>query len=87
MAKIGQRVHEFPIITDADIWLASQDGWTPQHEDAPTADECCDLRRLLEKQVGQKLPALCLIWLRNTFVQIRKSGTRPDKQDNPPALF
>lgn len=43
--------------------------WMPAHEDSPTPAELCRLRDLCG------LPDfVCLHWLRNRYVQLRKAG-------------
>ena len=73
--RIGRRTHNFPSITDREVWDASQK-WYPEHEDAPTAFELAQLREIIAKHKGVNLDWLCLHWLRNTYVQVRKAGRR-----------
>jgi len=62
-------------IRDADIIRAGK-LWkeTTPHEDAPGMAEAVRLRNVLEEVVGKDLDMLCVLWLRNRFVQLRKGG-------------
>ncbi len=74
--KIRAQVRVYSVsVTDEDIIRAALE-WrvnTP-HEDAPGMTELVRLRSIIEKNLSKNLDMLCVLWLRNKFVQLRKAG-------------
>jgi hypothetical protein len=88
MARIGERRHAIAI-SDEDI-IAAGNLWkekTP-NEDAPEMAEAVRLKTILSEVVGSNLDMLCVLWLRNQFVRLRKSGRmKPTNTSDKKGLF
>ena len=61
-------------ISDKHIIRATQ-YWAPDHSDAPRIDELIELRNIIAQRCRvRNLDLLCLSWLRNRYVALRKAG-------------
>lgn len=67
--KFSITIRDEDIIRAAKLWKE-----TTPHEDAPGMSEAVRLRNILEEVTGKDLDMLCVLWLRNRFVQLRKGG-------------
>lgn len=72
--NIGNRIHHVRF-TDQDL-IGALRQWMEikTHTDNPTMRDALDLRDILSDRLEQDLEMLCLSWLRNEMVALRKNS-------------